>query len=174
MEISQSVYGLVFIYSLIIGALLGIVYDIFRIQRITMASDVKHLQIIKDIIIFIEDIIFSVISAVVIIIMIFHVNNGRIRWFALFGAGIGFLIYYHTAGRIVMICSERIIAFIRYCIRMIKRFIYKFFIYPIISAVKFIAGLIYNRYVNMRNKIYTKKYTANMLKNVQERFKMIL
>lgn len=172
MEISQSVYGLVFVYSVVIGAILGVVYDVFRIQRITMKSEngISHLNIIKDIIILVEDIIFAVISAVVIIIMIFHVNNGRIRWFALFGTGIGFLVYYNTIGRIIMICSEKIISFIRYCIRMIKKFIYKVFIRPVILLCKFIAGLIYVRYMKNKNKLYTKKYMSQMLRNASEGF----
>lgn len=170
MEISQALYGFIFIYSIIIGVILGVVYDVFRIQRITMESDNKYITVIRDIIIFVEDIIFAVISAVFIVVMIFHVNDGQIRWFVLFGTGVGFIIYYNTIGRIVILCSEKIIAFIRYCIRMIKKFIYKFFIKPIIKSVKFIVVLSYVRYMKIKNKRYTASYTARMLKKASEGF----
>ena len=162
MEISQSVYGLITICSVIIGFILGVIYDIFRIRRITMESE----NIIKNIIIFAEDIIFAVISAVIMVLMIYHLNNGRIRWFFIFGAGIGFIVYYNTIGRIVIICSEKIIKFIRYCIRMIKRFIYKFFIRPVVMSI-------YNRYIKIYNKLYTKKYISKMFKQVSEGFNMV-
>jgi len=155
MEISQSVYGIIFIYSVIIGMALGVIYDVFRIQRITM-----RVSIIKDIIIFIEDILFSVTAAVIIIIMIFHVNHGRIRWFALFGSGLGIVLYYNTIGRIVMLCSEKIIAFIQYCIRAVKRFIKIIFIKPLTGLNKLVGGFIYKRYIQLKNKLYTKKYIA--------------
>jgi Spore cortex protein YabQ (Spore_YabQ). len=164
MEISQSVYGTVFIYSVVIGIILGVIYDIFRVQRISMESNNRYLNLIRNIIIFAEDIIFSVISAVLIIVMIFHANNGRIRWFALIGSGIGFIFYYNTIGQIVMLCSWKIIAFIRYCIRTIKRFIRIVFIRPLLKFFNFVAGLIYKRYIIIKRKLYTEKYIKRELK----------
>lgn len=170
MEISQALYGAIFIYSIVIGIILGVVYDVFRIQRITMESDNKYFTVIRDIIIFIEDIIFAIISAIFIAIMIFYVNNGQIRWFALFGTSIGFIIYYNTIGRIVILCSEKIIAFIRYCIRMIKNLVCRFLIKPVIKFVRFVIILSYVRYMKIKNKRYTATYTARTLRKASEGF----
>ena len=155
MTISQSLYGVVTFYSVIIGVVLGVIYDVFRIQRITMERD----NIIENIIIFAEDIIFAVISAVIIVLLMYHLNHGRIRWFAPVGAGIGFVIYYNTVGRIVIICSEKIIKFIN-----------KFFIRPVVIIIKFVSGIIYNRFIIIRNKLYTKKYISMVLKQAAKGF----
>ena len=92
-HVSQSALISLALYGAAVGVLLGIVYDVFRILRIAVepSNRLRLLNIITDkktadekkpygetvrtVIIAIEDIIYSIICAVVISVMIFHMNS---------------------------------------------------------------------------------------------------
>ncbi len=105
------------LYSALVGFALGAVYDIFRIIRI--AFHMSGRAGITDVVYFVCDILFFVIAAIVSAIFIFHVNNGRIRGIALFSSLAGFMMYYHTVGRLVTMLSGLIIRTVYRILRLI-------------------------------------------------------
>lgn len=79
----------IFIYSCIFGSFLSLVYDLFRILRLFMCKFWS---------VFIQDMIYFLISGVGTFLFILYFNFGEIRFYILVGEIIGWLIYYLTFG----------------------------------------------------------------------------
>lgn len=122
--------AITFLYAAALGALLCAVYDIFRIIRVAFGA--------KQLAVFIEDIVFSLIALVLTFVFVISFNNGEVRFFVLIGELLGFAIYYFTVGRIVMSLSKAIV-------RLIKRVL----TFVLVPAAKVIA--------NAKQKINAKK-----------------
>lgn len=115
------------LYAAGVGAILGMIYDVFRILRIATRPKENRLpkpagkrcrllpagNCLYAASVFFEDILFSLIAGIVVSIFIFNINDGQIRWFALAGAGIGFFIYYQTVGRVVIAVADVILRILR-------------------------------------------------------------
>ena len=67
------------------GIIIGIIYDIFRVLRKSFKT--------SDIITYFEDILFWIITGILILYNIWFFNNGEIRIFMFLGILIGILIY---------------------------------------------------------------------------------
>ncbi len=145
MTVSQERLAIILLYSFVVGFFLGIVYDFFRIRRLSFRVDGRLFEKNKErsfrkeknfehVIIFFEDVLFALISSVVVCIFIFYMNSGRFRGITLVGAFLGFLLYYKTVGRLVMLFSGIIIGFIKFLIRKI----YDYTLRPVIKGVIFI------------------------------------
>lgn len=170
------------LYSAAIGALLGVIYDIFRIIRIAVqiserdnangnAKSAKMRETFSFIIIFIEDILFFIIAAIITILFIFMVNNGQVRLFAITGEILGFTVYYFTVGRVVKALAERIIALIRLFIRLIYKYIVlppirlvRYIFNKIINAVRKVLNYLRTKYIRRKLRTYTKNEMARFIK----------
>ena len=141
--VSQVLFCKVLLYAAGVGAFLGIVYDIFRIVRIattpTGEASAKGKMIrvgtwLSDFLIFGEDILFSLIASVTVTVFLFNINDGKVRWFALVGAGIGFFLYYFTIGKIVFACAQTILRMIRFILHLLWRVTG----YPVMKLIRFL------------------------------------
>jgi len=126
MEISITEQSIVFLFSCVVGGLLGAFYDVFRITRIAFNS--KWLSV------FFQDLIFCIFSAFSIILLVFYTNSGTVRWFSLLGCFMCFVLYHLTIGRLVIFMSKKIINFIK----KVLRFLYKITVIPLKKSVLFI------------------------------------
>ena len=157
-------YQLIFIFFLP-GVFLGVVYDIFRILRISRTSDLpvsgtfydkirpqkplcallarffqsKSLKTADRIFVFIEDILFWIIAAVTEILLIFHTNGGEIRIYCLLATIAGFFLYHETLGKVVAFFARQI-SFLLRCL------IY-WLLYDIIYPVKQLGKALYRFFV---------------------------
>ena len=100
------------LYALILGAALGILFDFFRITRVFAAyrEGVHQSQAtwIISAFCFVEDILFAVISAVILVLFCFKANGGTSRGYILFGALVGFVLFLSTIGRLISRISKSI------------------------------------------------------------------
>lgn len=109
-----------FLYSVLLGAVCGVIYDAFRVFRVAL----RH----NGIAVFFEDVLFCLICCVMLILFIFCANYGIVRWFSFFGWAGGFYVYYVTVGRMVISAARIITDFIKgYIIYPVKRVIYLVF-----------------------------------------------
>ena len=74
-----------FFVFIVVGTIIGIIFDIFRIFRRTIKT--------SDIVTYIEDISFWIISMFIIITSIFMFNNGELRLYIFIGIIIGATLY---------------------------------------------------------------------------------
>ena len=104
-----------FVGFLIDGILIGFVFDIFRILR----KSFKH----KNIIIYIQDILFWIITGVILLYSAFILNDGQFRNFMYLGAIVGFFIYLFTLSKAFIKISVSIIAFLKKIVSLILKFL---------------------------------------------------
>ena len=119
-----------FLYSLLVGAGLGLVYDVFRVTRVAVRTGKA--------VIFIEDIVFFCIAAAITFLFLMGASDGKVRIFLLIGEFIGATLYYFTIGQLVMKAST----FITNMIKAFFRFIFSYLLLPIWRAVYFIISFI--------------------------------
>ena len=128
----------IFMYACVLGALLGVLYDMFRIVR--LADNWKAWQI------FLQDILYFVISGLITFVFLLTFNNGIVRIHVICGELMGWIVYYITIGEIVYRCSSGIIGAVK-------------------KAVKKIFIVILNPIVNIFKIIKCKLHSKNIKKN---------
>ncbi len=82
-----------FLYSLILGLIVGVIYDVLRAIREAVEFQRKPKFYLTDILIFI-------IAAFLFEIYTLAFGYGQIRGYALLGMGLGFMLYLHTLGAV--------------------------------------------------------------------------
>lgn len=142
MEITITEQSVIFLFSCVVGAFLGIFYDVFRILRVAFKP--------KWITVFFQDIIFCVISSFVIILSIYYTNSGQVRIFGLTGCFLSFVLYHLTVGKFIMFVSTKIIEFIK---RML-RFIYSITVKPLKIMILFIIKII-NKQIRFVKRVFS-------------------
>lgn len=138
MWFSVSEHLIVTLYSFVVGIGFGAVYDIIKLSRCLLgignysfASQIflkinipfikpishgypsKIKGIYSDIIVFIGDIIFSLICAGIYSLFLFHAIRGQVRLYFIVASAVGFFLYYFTFSRFVIVLFESIILFLR-------------------------------------------------------------
>ena len=103
----------IFLWAMVVGALIMALYDLFRILRLSFAG--------WDWLIFVEDLCFFVLAGLITWYYLLESCEGRIRGFVLVGEGIGALLYYLTIGQLVMAVAKPVIAFLRWTLQMLFR-----------------------------------------------------
>lgn len=124
MKLSQQLLAVILLWSFAVGAMLGAIWDVFRVIRVAMSVEntedlPRFYRRLLNVCAFAEDILFSVIAAVGVTIFVYHTNDGKFRWFALAGCALGFYIYYKTIGRLVISIAKPLTALIRRIIAFI-------------------------------------------------------
>ncbi len=180
------------LYALTVGAALGVSWDVFRIIRIAAygrkkrpkrlfirlpaeENEVKKIfrigssqkqSFLSSACVFLSDLAFCIFAAVCMILLIFRLNDGEFRGFALFGALLGFVIYYFTVGRLTIIFSDAIIKIIK------KTIIFVFSVTLLPIAVLFsrlFKAIGAARALRARKKL-TDKYIENASQNADNAF----
>lgn len=108
-----------FLVFTITGVILGVLFDFFRVLRKTYKT--------SDLITYIEDIIYWILTGIIILFNIWYFNNGEIRVFIIIGIVMGALIYALTLSNLFI----KINYFIMTKIKAIISFLYKIFEIPI-------------------------------------------
>jgi hypothetical protein len=193
MEVSMQSQAIFLAFATLIGIALGLLYDALRISRIFMGVKYAHKTVEKldllnlpligraadkksskgmkifknsvvDTVVFIEDIVFFIICAAVLVVCIFAASYGEARSFAFAGCAAGFFAYFFTLGRLVMFLSEYVVFGIRTFIRYFIFFtinpilwLYKRIKYIIIRETKKLAAFISRKISSARENIRAKK-----------------
>ncbi len=103
----------VLLLSVGFGTLLGLVYDCFRLIRL-LTADRKHA-------VFLQDLLFLVVSAFLTVLFLLVVNHGSLRLFILLAMAAGFFAYYFTLSRVVMPCGQLLFQLLRKAIWFLAR-----------------------------------------------------
>ncbi len=99
--------------SIPVGALLGLVYDLVRLFRVLCSVTVKSPFGGKGVrrwfayaLVILGDLFFFAVASAVMCVFFFLTGDGRMRWYGLCGAALGFFCYYQTAGRLLITAAE--------------------------------------------------------------------
>ena len=147
---NQAFAFLVFILN---GFLIGILFDIFRILRKSFKT--------PDLITYIEDIAFWLISGFILLYSIFKFNNGELRFFIFLGVLIGVSIY-------ILIFSKLFINISVFIIGIIKKTIKTFIIVPTKFIIKTFKTFIVNPILHVIKKLFYLKSIQFIIINLKK------
>jgi len=108
-----------FIVFIINGLLIGILFDIFRILRKSFKT--------SDLITYIQDILFWILTGIILLYSIFVFNNGNVRIYIFIAIGCGVLIYMLLFSKLIINVCVNTISIIKNILRKLKDIIF----YPI-------------------------------------------
>ncbi len=115
MILSMSNQALLFFSTVLMGALIGFVYDWFRVIR----GLFKH----PNFLIHIEDVLFWIAVSIGIFVFMLNKNYGEIRMFSVCGIFIGMILYYFTISALFLSVSHMIIDFVTKVVIMVARIV---------------------------------------------------
>ena len=189
MSLSQGGLAALYLWSLILGGCFGATYDLLRITRVLLGvhysrRTTDRLRAIRlpllppickrrrsrllGIVIFLEDLLFCLLVGVVMILLFYSANHGRIRLPAFLLAAVGFLLYRASIGRAVMAFSEVIAFFLEVFIR----YVLFFACYPFRLLYRWVRYCARRMAVRLRLSVqkrarrrYTAVETARIFKN---------
>ena len=129
MILNQAYIFLIFVIN---GFLIGVLFDIFRILRKSFRT--------KDIITYIEDILFWILTGLLLLYSIFTFSNGEIRLYMFLGVFTGCILYMILISQYFIKINVKIILFakgivyktfyiltfpIRILLKILKKFLFK-------------------------------------------------
>lgn len=126
-------YSTVFLYSLLSGIILYLIYAVFEFVRIFFKNN-RAVCITADI-------LFMTVASLVTFILSLAFNNGRVRLFTCMGELMGFFVMLFTVGRV----TKRVFAYVLIKTKKICCIILKFFKKVTIKPLKKLQGLLYNK-----------------------------
>ena len=99
---AQNQAYLFLVFSLT-GVAIGILFDFFRILRRSIKT--------SNIVTYIQDILFWILTGIIVLYSIWYFNNGELRIFVFLGLIIGILIYMTTLSSIIVKIFTKILVF---------------------------------------------------------------
>ena len=99
------------------GFLFGIIYDIFRIIRLSLSGERGKIAV------FAQDVLFFLLFSGMTFAFCLSVNGGELRFYIVFAELLGFLIYYFSFGVFVIRVSDKIISFIKRVFSLLVRLV---------------------------------------------------
>ena len=145
----------IFMVFIINGILIGLLFDFFRIMRRTFKTN--------NIITYIEDFIFWILTGIILLYSIFTFNNGEIRIYMFLGVLLGITLYMLSISSYVIKINVKIINFIKMIIAKIIEII----LYPIKLLLKILKSIFYKpvAFIIINVGKIIKKYTTKLLIN---------
>ena len=116
MILSMSGQAWLFLSTVLMGAAVGLFYDVFRIFRKTVPHKTIAVQL--------EDLFFWIVVTAGVFYFMLHRNFGEIRMFSFIGAGIGILLYFATISRYVIIAFVAVIDYMKKVVMAALRIIF--------------------------------------------------
>lgn len=143
---AQNQAYLFLVFSLT-GVAIGILFDFFRILRKSIKT--------SNIITYIQDILFWILTGIIILYSIWYFNNGELRIFVFLGIIIGILIYMTTFSNIVVKLFTKILVFLINILKIPFKLIY--------TSIQKIITKILVLFNKITKKLIIKK--GNIVKN---------
>ncbi len=147
--------GYLFLIFILVGITIGILFDIFRILRRTFKT--------SDFVTYIQDILFWLLSGIILIYSIFIFNNGELRAYIFLSIFIGIITYILTISKYFIKLNVTILT----GIKKIFNLIFKIILYPfkvIFKSVKIILVRPLNLLKNRLSKTATLLHKISFIK----------
>ena len=110
-----------FLWFCLIGIIVSFIFDIFRSIRKNFKT--------KDTITYIEDILFLIISTIIIMISLLKISNGVLRLYIFLGIGLGIIIYSLTFSKFCIIIINAIVVFCKKIFQFFSKLFKKLLIF---------------------------------------------
>ncbi len=156
-NVHQSEQTVIFLSSLGVGFLLGVLYDVFRTIRLSITKS-RTATIIFDILYFLT---FGFLSYIFILAL----NKGEIRSYIIIGEIIGAVFYYFSFGIVAVKLTDKFVA-------IVKRI--KTFIFTVVSFPFKLSYRLFHRAFLKISKIFkkTEKKSTKMRKKLLPKLRL--
>ena len=182
MEVSQKLLCLLFLVSVALGVVLGLCYDALKIIRILLGwhhglpaqtSTKRHRwhDLTGKIFLFVQDLLFGVLCGIVLILILYFVNDGQVRFLAPLGLACGFFAYTFTLGKLICAVSEVIATFIRKIVKCLITAVYKMVSLPVKWLYQLLDHVLLRRIRKSLQQRKEKKqilYTKQQIEQLQK------
>ena len=187
---------LLLLYSFLFGGAVGTLNDIHRLTRIFFGvryskktferlytcrlplvnRSVGELgtgrwqRVFLPVVIFLQDVILWVFAAVGVVILQYYFNYGQFRIYTVACVLLGFLAYYFTVGKLIMLLSEGVVCLLRMATTMILFLITRPFVLfgrLIGNEIKKIWSKIRKALANRRKKVYNKRMKDRTMREAE-------
>ena len=163
MAINQAYLFLIFVLD---GFIIGLLFDFFRILRKTFKT--------SDIITYIQDILFWILTGLVVLYSIFIFNNGEMRIYIFLGILIGIVLYILLLSKYIIKINVFIINKIKWFVSIILKIIFMPFKFIFNILKKSLLKPISFIFINIKKDMYkiTKKMTIknkNIINNIKNK-----
>ena len=143
---------MVFLQSMVLGALLGLLFDDFRIIRIAIPATKLFVAM--------QDIVFFAVCAAATFLFLLSGADGKVRFFLIIGEVLGAVIYFCSLSIVVMSFSRVIISVVHWLINLVMSFV----ILPILKIISQIVEIM----------LWPLRFLNNIWKKVCQRAKYSL
>lgn len=106
-----------FAHSFLLGIVITIAYDGFVVLRRVIRHNLLMISL--------EDMIFWIACAIGVFYMLVEENNGILRWFAVFGATLGMLVYKESVSDFLVNAASALIRTVFRVLSRILRFLFR-------------------------------------------------
>ncbi len=142
----NQVYNLAI--ALILGVGLGVIYDIFKLVRL--------LGINFKVAVFVEDILFFLISTIAIFSFYMQFTDGKFRIYPFLAAVVGFAVYFKTVEKLIFWIIKKVYFFVT----GVLHFVYRKIVRP---PLKFIKKLLFKTFSEI-NRFFYNFFGQNIIK----------
>ncbi len=185
MELSQKLLCLLFLASFCAGGLLGCVFDLLRMSRrllafpkIKEAEDgnspprrAKWNRGCQQLLLFVEDVLFALLCGIVLILLSYLINDGKIRWLAPVGMACGFFVYTVTIGKLIQKLLARLTRGVRRLLGGMFGFVWKILSFPLKGMYRLIKRVILSpvkrAWIKYRELVRAKRVNRQISDNAQ-------
>lgn len=150
-ELSQNELFLLLLRSFALGATMSAVYDLFSLRRRLWNPKVRAAAIVTAF----EDLSFFTASGILLTLVFFAFNSGRVRIMGIVGYWCGVVLWHITLGKLLVHLLERVFRIILSILRFVV-------VRPIKAAATFAVSLI-DRTVRHFRLAARKRYTKRVL-----------
>ncbi len=105
MGILVSQQSIIFLAACLLGAGLGLIYDVFRVFRLVFRQG--RLLILA------EDLLFWFLAGWITFLFLLLFTEAQLRLYVLLGQSLGFLVYHFSLGELVIALFRRLIALVK-------------------------------------------------------------
>lgn len=153
---------MLFLWSCVIGVVIGLCYDFFRVARIIFPHH-KSLVLI-------EDTCFIVFCSTNLFVFTVELAQGQMRFFIFAGALLGFIVYHFTVGMAVVTLTRKLVRLIHKFALLAIKLLKKVFA-PVFQFFRWIYQKLCRRFVKFISIL--KKLGKNFKKGLKKHSKVL-
>ncbi len=145
-----------FMHSIALGFVFGLLYEFFRFFRLAIPHG--------EIAVAVEDFLFFLPVTAVFLLFTYAFSEGEVRWFSVGGMGMGFFLYLQTLGKLLLFFSNAILRLVK----AFLRFVFRITFVPLWNVFKKITKYLYTKIFSF-GIIVKEKRIRRRLKKQKER-----
>ncbi len=179
MEISPYLLFWLSVSSFLFGMAVGVLNDLHRLSRILFGvryggkrfdvlyhrplpllhrplereRSIEKKRWLLPIVIFVQDVLLFCVAGVGVVLLNFYFNRGQLRLYTPILALIGFVFYYFTIGRLVMLISEAVVFFVRAGCHILFYLLF----YPFRQILVFLRKIVKKVWINIGKTIANRR-----------------